>query len=291
MGKCDTYCMRFPGGKAKALTFSYDDGIEQDIRLIEILKANGMKATFNICSGRFAPEDTVYPQGTFWRPMKESQCVRLYKENGMEVALHGLLHSSMTYIPKNVCVYEVSQDRINLERAFDDIIRGLAYPCGRYDDDVIEILKQCGIAYARTIKNTEGFELPEEWLAWHPTCHHDNPRLMELAKTFVEAENMGHPYLFYVWGHSYDYDRADNWHVIEEFAEYMGKRDDVWYATNMEIYDYVTAYRQLVFSMNGNKVYNPTHITLYFEVIPQLFNVKPGHYCVKPGETITLQEG
>ena len=38
MGKCDTYMMRFPGGKAKALTFSYDDGIEQDIRLIEIFK-------------------------------------------------------------------------------------------------------------------------------------------------------------------------------------------------------------------------------------------------------------
>ena len=29
--------MRFPQGNPKALTLSYDDGVEQDIRLMEIL--------------------------------------------------------------------------------------------------------------------------------------------------------------------------------------------------------------------------------------------------------------
>ena len=289
MGKCDTYMMRFPEGKAKALTFSYDDGIEQDIRLIEIFRANGLKGTFNICSGRFAPEDTVYPPGTFWRPMKKSQCVQVYKENGMEVASHGLIHSSMGKIPHNVCVYEILQDRINLEEAFGTLIRGLVYPCGSYNEDVIEVAKQCGMAYARTIKNTGTFDIPTNWLTWHPTCDHASSKLMELAKVFSEAENIAQPLLFSVWGHSYDFDRAENWHVMEEFAQYLGNREDIWYATNIEIYDYVTAYDQLVYSMNGNQVYNPTSQTLYFEVVPQLFNVKPGLYCVKPGETITLE--
>ena len=46
--------MRFPGGLAKALTFSYDDGVEQDIRLVEILDKYGMKGTFNLNSGCYA---------------------------------------------------------------------------------------------------------------------------------------------------------------------------------------------------------------------------------------------
>ncbi len=35
----------------KYLTFSYDDGVTQDIRLIELFNKYGMKATFNINSG------------------------------------------------------------------------------------------------------------------------------------------------------------------------------------------------------------------------------------------------
>ena len=33
--------LRFPGGKGKALTFSYDDGDAADIRLIDILENMG----------------------------------------------------------------------------------------------------------------------------------------------------------------------------------------------------------------------------------------------------------
>ena len=45
--------MLFPGGKQKALTLSYDDGVQQDIRFIEILDKYGIKCTFNINSYSF----------------------------------------------------------------------------------------------------------------------------------------------------------------------------------------------------------------------------------------------
>ena len=35
-------------GMKKALTFSYDDGVTQDIRLIEIFNKYNLKATFNL---------------------------------------------------------------------------------------------------------------------------------------------------------------------------------------------------------------------------------------------------
>lgn len=37
-------------GKKKALTFSYDDGVTQDVRLIEMFNKYNLKATFNLNS-------------------------------------------------------------------------------------------------------------------------------------------------------------------------------------------------------------------------------------------------
>jgi len=197
----------------------------------------------------------------------------------MEVAVHGYTHPFLEQLPANICTLEVLKDRATLEEDFDCIVRGMAYPYGTYNDQVVEVLKQCGIAYARTVQCTQGFEIPNDWLRMPGTCHHNDPKLMELACTFVESK-IRRAMLFYLWGHSYEFEADDNWHVIETFAEYIGNRDDIWYATNIEIYDYVTAYRKLQFSTLGDKVHNPTGTDLYFEKDNLV-------YCVLSGKTIT----
>lgn len=270
--------MRFPAGKKKALTLSYDDGVEQDIRLVEIMKKNGLKGTFNLNSGLYTPEEYTYPEGSIHRRMTKKQCVELFKDSGMEVAVHGLTHPFLEKLQTANCSYEVLQDRINLEKDFDVIVRGMAYPYGTYNDTVVDILKQCGIAYSRTVIATERFDIPTDWLRLPTTCHHNNPRLMEMAQVFAEANVTGQALLFYLWGHSYEFDEHDNWKVIESFAEYLGNRDDIWYSTNIEIYEYVEAYKRLVFSVDGSKVYNPTCMSLYFQYEGQIYCVKPGEY-------------
>ena len=40
--------MRFPEGKSKALTLSYDDGSKNDVKLAEIINKYGVKCTFNL---------------------------------------------------------------------------------------------------------------------------------------------------------------------------------------------------------------------------------------------------
>ena len=275
--------MRFPGGKSKALTLSYDDGVAQDIRLIEIMKKHGLKGTFNINSGLYAPEGTTNPEGK--GRMSKSKCQEVYLNSGMEVAVHGLTHPYLEQLPENLCTYEVLQDRKNLEADFGYMIRGMAYPFGTTSDSVVASLKQCGIAYSRTTVSTEKFTIPTDWLRLPATCHHRNPRLMELARNFVDNAFLGGPGLFYLWGHSYEFDRNvpdNNWGIIEEFAEFMGNREDIWYATNIEIYDYIQAYNQLIFSMDYTKVYNPTCTTLYFKTAK-------GEYQVKPGETVSYE--
>ena len=42
--------MRFPGGAYKVVTLSYDDNVEEDVRLVEIMKKHGLKGTFNLNS-------------------------------------------------------------------------------------------------------------------------------------------------------------------------------------------------------------------------------------------------
>lgn len=273
--------MRFPGGLRKAVTLSYDDGVEQDAQLIEILNRNGLKATFNLNSGLFAPEGTKYPAGQIHRRMSLAQAKALYVHSGHEVAVHCLTHASLIELTPSQIITEVMEDRKNLERDFGGIIRGMAYPFGTYNDQVAEVLGNCGIAYCRTVHSTHDFAIPQDWLRLAATCHHDDPQLMPLTDRFL-CEPVRHgARLFYLWGHAYEFEANNNWQRICEFAEKMGGHDDVWYATNIDICDYHQAFCHLQFSADGQRVYNPTTISVWFDMGDK-------SYCVKSGEMIDI---
>ncbi|MDD6175788.1 MAG: polysaccharide deacetylase family protein [Firmicutes bacterium] len=258
--------MRFPGGKAKAFTMSYDDGVEQDIRLIGIMERFGLKGTFNLNSGMFAPEGTVFPKGQIHRRMTAERAIRLYRESGNEIAVHGVTHPFLEQLPSGSMLYEVLEDRRRLEELSGCIVRGMAYPYGTLSDEVVEGLKMAGIVYARTVKSTGNFRIDNDWLRLPATCHHNDPRLMELGDRFLQSEEAREPQLFYLWGHSYEFEMQDNWNVIEEFAEKIGGHPDVWYATNIQIFDYIAAYRRLRFSVDMKLVENPTAMDIFFEL-------------------------
>lgn len=263
--------MRYPYGRKKVLTLSYDDGIEQDKRLIKILDKYGIKCTFNVNSGIYTAEE----QRANTKRMTENEITELFKNSSHEIALHSFTHPFLEQLPTNIAVSEIIKDREKLEKQFGNIIRGMAYPYGSTSDEVVDILKLCGIAYSRTTISTNSFSLPENWLRLNPTCHHNSNNLMQLAKRFVEEDVKYGTYLFFVWGHSYEFDNDNNWDTIEKFAEYVGKKDDVWYATNMNIYEYIHAYKQLIFSVDGTMVKNPTVYTLYFSYSDKEYFIEP----------------
>lgn len=268
--------MRFPGGKAKVLTLSYDDGVEQDRQLLQIMQAHGLRGTFNLNSGLYAEEGTVYPAGQIHRRMTESQVTALFADSGQEVAVHGYTHPWLEQLPVPMAMNDLMKDREKLENQFQRIVRGMAYPFGTYNDAVTECVKNAGLVYSRTVISSHGFKIPEDWLRLEATCHHNDPRLMELARKFVEETPMSSPWMFYLWGHSYEFEANDNWQVIEDFAAYIGGREEIWYATNIEIYDYVQAYGRLEFSADGSRVYNPSAMDLYLEKDGRACCVKAG---------------
>ncbi len=266
--------LRFPEGMRKAVTLSYDDGVAQDIRLIDIMSKNGLKGTFNINSERFSGTDAIDGTGK----MSARQCVELYKRSGNEVALHSATHPRLEQMyVSNIC-REILDDRRNLERLFGGTVRGMAYPYGTYSDEVVNVLRSCGIAYARTVESTHSFEIPVDWLKMPATCRHKDPDLMSLAEKFVndKLEWFHTSKLFYLWGHSYEFDDDNNWEVMEQFAQYIGNRDDIWYATNIEIYDYVKAYESLIFNIDLTYVQNPSAKDVWIAAEEKTYRIPAG---------------
>lgn len=254
--------MRFPDFKYKAVTLSYDDDTAHNKKLVSILDEYGLKCTFNLNSERFAKKENG-------ETLTESQAVELFKNGKHEIAVHGKKHLSLAEFDCAVCADEIAGDRKNLESLFGRIVKGMAYACGSYNDEVVNVLKTCGINYARTVESTGKFDIPSDWLKMPATCHHADPRLNSLTEEFLkdypDTRHYVHktPKLFYLWGHAYEFAHGDNWYVIEEFAKKVGNRDDVWYATNGEVYDYVKAFESLEFSVAGDMIKNPSSTDVY----------------------------
>lgn len=272
-----SFYMRYPGFRNKAVTLSYDDGITPDLKLADILDRYGLKCTFNVNAGYLG------------HPMTRIEGRRLVAEEiaalsarGHEIAAHGYKHKWLTAHPAPQVLYEVLRDRRELEAIVKRPVTGLAYAMGDYDARVIDLLRKAGVSYARTVHSTHSFRTPIEFLSWHPTCHHADAHLMELAKSFVEnTRDNDRPLLFYLWGHSYEFVESDNWNVIEDFCAFMSGREDLWFVTNGEFFAYTEAYRSLVFNAERTSVYNPSSIDIYFSLGGKDF-------CAPAGKTVKL---
>lgn len=270
--------MKLKDNKTKVLTLSYDDGVVQDIRLVEILNKYGLKCTFNINSGLYLDEGATREK--YYGRMKFSEAKKLYKDSGHEVAIHGFTHPFLEKLDTAEMIYEITEDKRKIEKDYGVLARGMAYPYGTYNDAVIDVLEKCGVAYSRTVKSTYSFCFPENWLELHPTCHHNYEGLQDLLKNFIENNNRyNHNEMFYLWGHSYEFDNNDNWDVIENFAKLAGGHEHIWYATNIEIYDYVMAYKRLQCSYDKTIIHNPSAIDVWVEI-------RDNVYCIEAGKTI-----
>lgn len=225
-------------GKMKAVTFSYDDGVTQDIRLIEILNRYGLKSTFNLNSELLGKNGSLDIGGKKIShvKIKPSEVADIYK--GHEIAAHTLTHPNMTEMAESDIVYQVERDRLNLGELAGCEIVGMAYPGSRpnYNSRISEIIeKSTGVKYARTTICSYDFALQRDLYEFHPTVHHLSwASLYELAKRFISA-NPTSERVFYIWGHSYEFDVNDEWDKFEEFCKFISNREDIFYGTNKEI--------------------------------------------------------
>ena len=220
-------------GKLKAVTFSYDDGVSQDVRLIALLDKYGLKATFNLNSELFGAccNLTVKGETVTHNILSAEESKKLY--TGHEVAVHTLTHPNLTTLPDEEVIRQVKTDRENLSELFGYEV----YPCGgvNNDDRVAEVIRQdTPIKYARTITSSYSFDRQENLLRFNPTLSHMDERLFSLAEEFLAAGS-DRDRIFYIWGHSYELDAADGWNTLEKFCALISGKDDIFYGTNSEV--------------------------------------------------------
>lgn len=278
--------MRYPNGKGKAVTFSYDDGCPTDRRLAELFDKYHMKGTFNFNSSRMG-----------MCKFSNEEINDIFLSKGHEIAIHGAFHRPTGNLRPIESIREVLDCRLDLEEKCGRIIRGMAYPdsgitffsSGRSYEEVKRVLTDLDIAYARSLgADNDSFRLPLDFHNWIPTAHHDNSQIMEYIDKFISvdmSEKAYHatryPRLFYVWGHTYEFEMNNNWEHIENICKKLSESDDIWFATNIEIYEYVEGYNRLQHSADGHTIYNPSLFEIWLDVDSKL-------YSVKPGETIKI---
>ncbi len=249
----------FPEGRKLTLTFSYDDGNRCDARLADLFTEYDMKATFNLNSAWLGHGEKI----------RADELKPLFLDRGHEVACHGYQHPFEDKVPLMAAVEDVRKDRVALEKILGMPIRGMAYPQGTFSNDVKEVLRILGIAYCRTTINARSTTyMPQDFREWNPTTHHngkDGISLQQQGENFLKTPGWYGTHMLYVWGHAYEFDMNKNWEIMENFCKLMAHHDNIWYATNIQICDYIQAFRRLEFSADLHLVYNPSVIPVWLE--------------------------
>ncbi len=226
-------------GKLKAITFSYDDAVTQDIEFIELLNKYNLKATFNINS------ELLGLKGMLIRENKRVSHYKVHPSDvkdlydGHEVAVHTLTHPKLPELEDAEIIRQVEQDRLNLSEMVGYEVVGMAYPGGgvNNDDRVAEIIKNnTGVKYCRTITCNDSFDLQDNLYRFNPSVYHlDFDKLMAMGEKFINM-TPDKPQIFYIWGHTYEFDYHSDYRVkFEEFLKLISNKKDIFYGTNKEV--------------------------------------------------------
>jgi len=227
-------------GKMKAVTFSYDDGVTQDIRLAELFHKYGLKATFNLNYNKLGKEGSLVREGWSVNHTKNAPADVPHIYAGHEIAGHTLDHPRLPGIEDDAeVIRQVEEDRLRLSDLAGYEVVGFAYPCGgvNNDDRVAELIrKNTGVKYCRTITSNFSFDLQDNLYRFNPTVYHhaEMDRMFELGEKFLSLK-ADTPQIFYVWGHAYEFDIHDTWGRFEEFLQMISGKDDIFYGTNKEV--------------------------------------------------------
>ncbi len=220
----------------KYVTLSFDDGTIFDIPFLERINFYGLKCTFNLNSGLFGQKHDLFRDGAYrcHDELTEEQVKEIY--HGHEIASHSLTHPDLCRLSDEDIQTQVCQDRQNLQNIFHQDITGFAYPGGICDQRVARVLSEsCGIRYARTVESHRRFTMPDNLLFWPATCHQADPALFDLTEQFLQAEPRDGDLLFYVWGHSYEFQWDGTWDRWETFCKRISGSPEIQYVTNLQV--------------------------------------------------------
>lgn len=266
----------YPEGKTKAFSLSYDDGVEQDVRLVKLLNQYGLKGTFNLNSGLMLQEFTwTHDSRMEVKRLPESTVVELYR--GHEVASHTFSHPYLDNLSEWEIMKEMAADKYLLERLIGAEVAGFAAPFTYYSEVIARCAKRCGFTYARISEVTGNYKIPKDHYFWKGGKFHWDEDLEEFIDEFLRTDE--ELALCQIVGHSYDLDVMDNWDRIEAIFRRISYCDDVAAMTNLEIVRYLQAMD--VAEITDGYIRNNSKVNLWFRVDGKDFVLEPSEKYIR----------
>ena len=261
----------YPNGKLRAFNVSYDDGVLQDVEFVRLLNKYGIKGTFNLNSGLMQQEFAwMHECGMVVKRLSVDGAKAVY--DGHEIASHTLTHPNMHGMNAEQILREMSQDKDNLENIFGVKISGFAVPFSYYSELIAECAKIVGFEYGRTSDMSGGYSPSEDVYFWKPGRFHLSSELESYVDVFLETDE--ELAVCQIVGHSYDFDAERNWDRIEALLKSVAEKEDVWFATHLEIVRYLKAMKKA--DITEAFIENKSNMELWFNMNGMTFSVLPG---------------
>jgi peptidoglycan/xylan/chitin deacetylase (PgdA/CDA1 family) len=215
------------------VTQSWDDGVTDDVRLIELLHKYKAKATFNLISGAHRAER--YTSGWKYQDTKEvfmlarGELPALYRD--FEVASHTVTHPHLETLPPEKVTWELEESRKQLEDIFQRPIRGFAYPFGTNNEAVRAEVRRQGYVYARAAERVPRVHPPDDPMAFGFSVWFSEARFWEEFERVKAAGGV-----FHFVGHSYEFTSEAMWAEFEAKLARLSADPEVHWATNLDLF-------------------------------------------------------
>ncbi len=234
----------------KYFCWSFDDGLEQDKKIIEILKEYGMGATFNLNSGLYGVKTFegrignyglkevpaegfnpavfhLLPYVTHFRIPEDEVC-QVYE--GFEIASHTVHHVHLNKCSEEERRAEIQDDIKALSEKFSQQVTGFAYPYGQGDKYCTDILREAGVEHARILSTDTTFRFPEDPLRMPKTCWHIAENTFDTLNSFFQAVPEEDDMFFLMFAHGYEFDfytKESNWDKFRRICDTVRRHDDI----------------------------------------------------------------
>lgn len=261
----------YPGGKARAFTISYDDGVVQDIRFVELLNRYGLKGTFNLNYGLMRRGFTwEHECGMTVRRIPQDRVVAVYE--GHEIASHSYSHPYFDNASETDILRELGSDKFFLEKLFGREVAGYATPFYYYSDLLADCVRHCGFEYARISEESNDYSIPADYFRWRGSKFHWDDDLEEFVRGFLETEQ--ELALCQLVGHSYDLDVRNLWERLERICTWVSDNGDVWPTTHIALVRYLRNMDAV--RITDREIINESNVVLWFAVDGTPVKLLPG---------------
>jgi peptidoglycan/xylan/chitin deacetylase (PgdA/CDA1 family) len=213
------------------ISFSWDDGAVQDLKLMDLLLRLSVPSIF------FIP--CINPE----RPTITPDQIKLLSNNGFEIGAHTYSHQYLTLIPVQQAREEIINGKDFLEQLLGQKINHFCFPGGRYNEKHLSVTKQV-FTSVRTA-DTGALVKPGEFIV-RPTFHfynrgkksillnslkHLSPIFFAALKSTEAVDYFDYIYLIIeklhrseniyflnIWGHSWEIDEFLLWDKLQNFV-------------------------------------------------------------------------